>query len=255
MENPNKEMKQVMKYISLIILVLLISMIPISCSTHEEVPVRSQTIQFSYRIEPTTDARSSEKNYFYDGDIIYLAATFALTGGNEYQEFKVAKVNNGLITTTMEWPQNATTGNFIAWFADNSDPNDNGILTINLHNDILKAVALVNNPNDIIPLNFQHSLMRIVITGIEKDETITVSSTSGTDGVISFNTDLSIGHPLICSEKGISITLTPDDNSFYLQNWTQPLILQSNKVTSPKTIPCPESPAAIGKSYVILFRQ
>lgn len=254
MENPNKEITQVMKQISLFILLALLVMVSVSCG-NDDVSHPSPNIQFSCRIVTATDSRSSEKNYFYEGDKIYVAAAFTLDDGTSKQEYRTATVSNGLITTTMEWPENATSANFDAWFAGNADADDNGILPTNLHNDILKATVSVNNSHDIIPLIFQHSLIRVIITGIEKDETITVSSTSGTDGVISFNTDLSAGNPLACSENGISLTLTSDENGFYLQNWTQPLTLQSNKVTTKKEIPCPESTAEIGKSYIILFRQ
>lgn len=243
-----------MKHTLLFILYLVLILPLASCSSNEMPVPQSPTIQFSCQIEPLTGARASGKDYFYNGDRIYISATFTINGGSTTRHTEMATVVNGLIPTTMKWPENATAGSFTAWFAGNTAPDDNGILTTDPFNDLLKATASVNTPGEIIQLIFRHSLIRIVISGIQKDETLTVSSPSGSDGISSFDTNLASDDSPFTYGNGISLTLTASKNTFYLQQWGQPLTLHSDKVTADQTIDCPENITG-GKSYHILFRQ
>ncbi len=243
-----------MKHTFLIILNSVLILLLAACSG-DEVPVpQSPAIQFSFEIEPPAGTRATGKDYFYDGDRIYISATFTINGGNDIRLTEMATVVNGRIPTTMKWPENATAGSFTAWFAGNSLPDENGILATDPFNDLLKATISVNAPEDHIQLNFRHSLIRIVISGILKDETLSLSSPSGSDGIVSFDTNLpSDDSPFTCG-NGISLTLTAGKNTFYLYQWGQPLTLHSDKVTEDQTIGCPTG-IAEGKSYHIIFRQ
>lgn len=241
-----------MKNISFYILSLLSVLMLASCSKHEGSVAPKRSIQFVYQIESLVDSRAFAKDYFYDGDRIYISATFTLDNGSTKKD-EVATVLNGIISTTMEWPEDATEATFTAWFASNDLPDDTGIITTSLHQDILKTVATANSPDVPIKLDFQHSLIRVVVSGILKDETLTVSSPSGTDGVVAFDTRLLDSDPLVCSENGVSVTLSANDNIFYLQQWTQSLTLQSNKGTEEQVITCPSN-LDPGKSYHIILR-
>lgn len=245
-----------MKHTFLFILNLLFVATFISCTDSEEAVYMPRNIQFSYNIASRTDARNSGKNYFYEGDRIYISATFTLDGSNSIKQTEVATITDGLIPTTMEWPENATGGTFTAWFAGNSLPDESETIAINPRNDLLKTTVSVTAPEENIKLVFQHALIRIIVTGIQKDEILTVSSPAGTDGIVSFDTNLSSeDNPLASDNNGISLTLAADDNTFYLQQWTQPLTLQSDKAETSQSITCPDIAAATGKSYTIIFRQ
>lgn len=243
-----------MKHTFLIILNSVLILLLAACRSNEVPVPQSPAIQFSCQIEPPTGARATGKDYFYDGDRIYISATFTINGGNTTQLTEVATVINGRIPTTMKWPENAIAGSFTAWFASNSLPDENGILATDPFNDLLKATISVNAPEDHIQLNFRHSLIRIVVSGIQKDETLSLSSPSGSDGIVSFDTNLtSDDSPFTCG-NGISLTLTTGKNTFYLHQWGQPLTLHSDKVTGDQVIDCPTD-IAEGKSYHIIFRQ
>lgn len=251
-----KDTLRIMKQTLIFILNLWAIMAVTSCSNHEDALPVSRKIRFSYTIEPMAGIRSTTgKDYFYNGDRIYISATFTLNEGGTTQQTEVVTVSEGTIPTTIVWPEDATNGIFTAWFAGNELPDENtGILTTDMRSDILKATTQEVTPEKDIILDFKHELIRIIITGIQKDETLTVSSASGSDGVVSFDTNnLLSGNSPLTSGNSISLTLTASDNTFYLQQWTQSLTIQSDKGAQEQTVTCPSDIAA-GKSYTILFR-